>query len=833
MIKYYFLLFFRNILRQKLFSGINLLGLTAGIVSTLLIYLYVQHEMSYDRFHENADRICRINQTFIWGENNDHQFSSTGPGVAYALLAEIPEIKEATRIHPPGNALISYTDVKNEVHAFDEGGVLAVDSNFFKVFTFPLTKGDRESALRNPNSVVMTESAAKKYFGTEEPIGKLLQVSNVVTDENFSNTTLNPPTAFQVTAVVKDPPNNSYIDFDMLIPMNSLPKVKRSSWSWIWTAFETFVLLDEHASVEAVRQKLPGLPKKYAEATLQRIMNQSFDEYTKGGKKWELFIQPLTDIRLYSSDIYNRINDVGNITTLYVLMGVEVFIILLSCINFMNLSTAQYTRRIKESSLRKILGSNRYQLAFHFFSEAFMFCLLAMVIGLGITQLVLPYFNILTNNDLKLNLFSKPQILWVLGGLTLLMSLLSGSYPAIFLSTFPPVEAIKGKIRGGKHGKTLRNGLVTLQFSVSMILIACTAVVFQQLTYLSGKDIGFDRENLLVVNRLEWVNDKETFLHAIENIPGVEKASWCTSVPPRLYDGDQFRVEDNRDKTTPLNYVKADEHYVPTLGLEMKVGRNFSKDVPADLERVILNETAVKELGWTLDESVIGKKVEYPGMQKTFEVVGVVRDFNFWSLQAPIEPMAIFHVRGSIFSSGQEFTALRITAGNLETWNTLIASLQKQWKEYAGDKPFQYEFVDQAFAETFKAEAQFGKALTIFAVLAIMIASFGLLGMIIYTLEQRTKEIGIRKVVGASVWNIWVLVVKDYTILIVSAIVLSTPICFWFLNQWLQGFEYRVRISPWVFVLSGACMLITSLLITGYHVVKAALKNPVAVLKDE
>jgi putative ABC transport system permease protein len=832
MLKYYLLLFFRNIKRQKLFSFINLLGLTAGIVSTLIIYLYVTDQFSHDRFHKHAEHIFRINQTFIWGENDDHQFSSTGPGVAFALQAEIPEVKEVTRVHPPGKFLVSYTNPKHEALAFDEGGILAVDSNFLKVFTFPLLKGDTESSLRHPNSVVITETTASKYFGDEEPVGKLLEVDDINTD-HYNGASGEAKQVYQVTGVVQDPPANSYFQFDMLISMSSLPKVKQRSWSWIWTTFETFVLLDERATVEAVRAKLPVLPRKYAETTLQNVMNQSFDDYIKSGKKWELFVQPLTDIHLYSSNIYNRVGTVGSITTLYVLMGVEVFIVLLSCINFMNLSTAQYTRRIKESSLRKILGSARSQLAFHFFAEAFMFCFIAAAIGFGVTQLALPYFNVLTNNDLHLNILREPVVLLVLGGLIVAMSLLSGSYPAIFLSKFAPVEAMKGKLRTGKQGKALRNTLVTFQFVISMVLVVCTLVVFQQLRYLSQKDIGFNRENLVVINRAEWINDKKTFLHTLENIPGVEAASWATSVPPRIYDGDQFNGEGSVDKQVSLNYVKADQHYLPTLNLELKVGRNFSESIPADKERVILNETAVKEFGWTVDESVIGKKVQYPGQEKEFEVIGVVKDFNYWTLQAPIEALGIFHVEGSIATNGHQSMALRITPGDLAAWNTCITSLQKSWEQHAGDAPFQYEFVDQAFAESYRAEEQFGKALVVFAVLAIMIACFGLLGMIIYTLEQRTKEIGIRKVVGASAFSIWIMIVKDYTMLILLAVVLSTPFCIWFLNNWLEDFNYRISISPWAFAIAGGSMLLAAITITGYHVIKAARMNPVTVLKDE
>lgn len=822
MLKYYFLLFIRNINRQRLFSAINLLGLTAGIVSTLLIYLYVQNEFSYDRFHANAENIYRINQTFIWGENDDNQFASLGPGVAYSILTDVPEAKEVTRIHPPGNFLVTYAENKNDIKSFDEGDILAVDSNFFDVFTFPLIKGNPKTVLSKPQSVVMTEAAAQFYFGHDEPLGKLLQFG-----ERDKTST------YEVTGIIEDVPQNSYLDFNMLISMNSFPNIVNSNDLWLWTTFETFVLLDEKSSPEVLQAKLNPLPRKYAGSTLERAMNQTFDQYEKSGKKWELFVQPFTSIRLHSSNIYNRLNDVGNIKIVYVLIGVEIFIILLSCINFMNLSTAQYTRRIKESSLRKILGSNQRQLSLHFFSEAFMFCCVAAVIGFGFTQLIMPFFNVLAGTNLKFDLSQGPEIMLVLVGIILLMSILSGSYPAIFLSKFSPVEAIKGKLRTGKQGKVLRNGLVTFQFAISMVLIVCTLVVFQQMRFLSQKDIGFNRENLMVVNRLEWVNDKETFQHALESVTGIEQATWCTSVPPNLYDGDQFRLEGTNDKLTPLNYVKADENYVSTLGLDLVVGRNFSKDIPADTERIILNETAVKAFGWTVDENVLGKKIEYPN-RATFEVIGVVRDFNYWSLQTVIQPMAIFHIRGKTYSSGYQFMALRIAPGtNTEKLKATIAGVQSNWDKFAGDHPFQYDFVDDSFDQAFHSEEKFSHGLMVFAVLAIMIACFGLLGMIIYTLEHRMKEIGIRKVVGASVSGIWLMMIRDYTYLIITAIFLSIPFCIWILSNWLDDFDYRIDISPVAFIIAGGGILVTSLLVTSYHVLKAANTNPVDVLKDE
>lgn len=824
MLRYSLLLFVRNLKRQKLFSAINLLGLTAGIVSTLLIYLYVQQELSYDRFHEKADNIYRINQTFIWGDHDPNQFASLGPGVAYAIISDIPEAKEVVRVHPAGDYIVTNAVSKTDIRSFDQTGILAADSNFFNVFTFPLLKGNEKTALKKPASVILTEKSALKYFGTTDAFGKLLQFSTIIPSGKIEFTC-------EVTGIAKDLPENSYIQFDMLMSINTNPRVARSNEQWFWTMFETFVLLDDKATPEALQAKLDLLPRKYAGPWLERAAGQTFDDYLKSGKNWELFVQPFTSIRLHSSNIYNRLSDVGNIKIVYVLIGIMVFIVLLSCINFMNLSTAQYLRRIKESSLRKILGSNQNQLTLHFFSEAFMFCCIAALVGLGITQLVLPFYNMLAGTNLKLGLGSASEITFVIVGLIVLMSILSGSYPAIFLSRHSAVEAMKGKLRTGRQGKLLRNGLVTFQFFISMTLVVSTIVVFQQMRFLAQKDIGFNRANLMVLNRVEWINDPTALRNELKNIPGVEQAAWSSSVPPDLYDGDSFKREGS-DILMPLNFCKADEAFAKTLELDIKIGRNFSEEIPGDKQRVILNETAVKSFGWNVDESVLGKKIEYPG-GGTFEIVGITRDFHYWSIQSPIQPMAIFHKDGSMYSGQNHFMVMRVKPGDTEQLKTLITAVNKSWSKFAGDHPFQYSFVDDSFNRAFQSEEKFSHGLTVFAALAILIASFGLLGMIIYTLEQRLKEIGIRKVVGASVSGIWLLMIREYVYLIFTAIVLSVPVCIWLLNNWLEDFSHHTTISPMAFAVAGGGILAIAILVTSYHVLKAANTNPVNVLKDE
>lgn len=821
MFRYSLLLFIRNLRRQKLFSAINIFGLTLSIASTLLLYLYVRHEFSYDQFHPDVERIYRVNQTFIWGENNNSQFASTGPGVAYAIHEEIPEVELMTSIHTPGNFIISYTNPSQEVISFEEQKVFAADSNFFKMFNFPLIKGNVESVFDQANSLVMTRSTAQKYFGDEDPIGKLVYLGGVNGEERKT---------YEVTGVVEDVPDNSYIKFDVLLSMKGFP-IERFYWSWVWTQLETYVKLNPKADVEAVRSKLSEVPRKHAGETLKAVFNLTYDEYIKSGKKWELFLQPMACIHLPDEPVINRLSDSGNITVIYSFIAAALFIVLLSCVNFMNLSTAQFTRRLKEASVRKILGQGKQSLGLGYFFEAFAFCVIALVLALGLTQLLLPGFNLLTEKTLQLDLLQNGELQLGLLGLILLMSLFSASYPALFLTTFHPIEAIKGKIKVGREGKSFRHALVVFQFSASIVLVICTAVVFQQLKYVAQKDLGFAKENLVVLNHLETLKDGEGIAQAIQQVPGVVGATWCSAVPPRIWDGDSFGYEGS-DLRFALNFLRADENYIPALSIKLIAGRNFSVNTPGDSSRVVVNEAMLKKIGWAVDESVIGKKILYEN--SSFEIIGVVSDFNYWSLESPIEPLAIFHIKNkNIYPPKRQFLALRVASQNMESWEITINQMQQLWKAQAGDAPFDYYFVDQAFAESFKSQYQFGNILTVMASLAIIIAALGLLGMLVYSLEQRTKEIGIRKISGASAWSILVLVSKNYALLVAIAFVVGAPISYWLMQQWLQAFAFRVQPSVMIYLLAGLGAFVVAMFITAYHSWRAAQANPVDVLKDE
>lgn len=822
MLKYHLRSFFRNLKRNRLFSIINILGLSFGICSALLIYLYVNHELSYDRFHTKADKIFRVNQPFIWGENNENQFSSTGPGVAYAINNDIPEVEQVTRLHTIGSFLVQYEKRNGEVIAFDEENILSADSNFLDVFTFPLLEGNKNEALKAANSIILTQETAKRYFGEEEAIGKTLLFS-----QNGKRT------SYVVTGIAEDTPNNSYIEFDMLLSMASFPKVAERDWSWIWTTFITFVELKDGADAKIVEDKLAALPPKYAGKSLEILRGISFEEYHAQGKSWDLYLQPFTDIRLGSSNVINRINTVGEPTIIYALFGSAIFIILLSCINFMNLSTAQFTKRAKTTGIHKVLGSGRKQLAFKYITESIAFSLIGLVIALMITQLSLAPFNQLVGKELSFQSVLTLETGIALFAFTLAIGIFSGAYPALFLSGFSPIETLKGKLKTGKQGKAFRNGLVVIQFVLSMILVISTLVVYKQLSYTNERNIGFDKDNLLVIDGLNHVSNPNVLADKVRRLNGVKSVTVSYGIPTRIWNSDGFKAMNATDKTATLNYAMADEYYLPTLGAPLLFGRNFTETSSEERNNVILNETAVKQFGWQVEESILEQQIQYED-NKNYTIIGIVKDYHFGSSQSLVEALGIFHNSASELNFNSPLTStLKIETKSSKELQLLISNLKAEWKALVPSIPFKYFFIDEALDRGMASEARLGKALTIFAGLALLIACLGLLGMVIFNLEYKTKEIGIRKVLGSSVFRVLLLLYKDYIKLIAVASIISIPFSIYLMQSWLQDFQYRVPLSADIFITSIIATSAFALLITGYHSIKAALTNPVNVLRNE
>lgn len=817
-------LFFRTLKRKKLYSTINIVGLSLGFLCATLIYLYVENEMSYDQFHEKGDRIYRINQTFIWGEENTHLFASTGPGVGAAIAEEIADVEQVVRVHTPSLLPVTLRNDKNE-RTFNEETILAVDSNFLQVFSYPLLYGDKNSALEQMNTVVLTKEVATRFFGDSNPLGNLIELGDGPLK-----------TSFEVTGVLDDTGKNSYIDFDMIVSMNSIDRVKRSDWSWMWTQFETFVLINEHSDEKILQEKLNLLPEKYAVTTLE-VMGYTYDEYIASGKEWNLYLQPFQDIHLHSTNIYNRLNSTGNFKVVAALIGSALFIVLLSCINFINLSTSQFTTKAKSASLRKVLGSSRAALRKIYFGEALMFSTISALLSIGLTFYVLPIFNKMVGLDLTFSLVNEPFYLLILAGLVLFVSSLAGLYPAIFFSAFKPIEAMKGEIKSGKSGARLRNGMMVVQYALSLLLIISSLTVYQQLQYVFNSDMGFKKENLITVDNAYWANiywdnSPDAFVNELANVDGVAGASLCDATPLLVRNGDSFHPDKPESAGINLNYVLGDESYVDLLELDLALGRAFDKSYSDDVNGVILNESAVRSIGWQLDETILNKKISnYSG---EYHVVGIIRDFNFSSLQAPIEPFAIFHSKSN--AQGKRplsRVALSISADSPEEFNRIISDLESKWVEFASNRPFEYTILDQVFASAYESESKFSKVITSFAFLTIIIASLGLIGMVIFSIEQKLKEIGIRKVLGASSFSIVSLFTQNYIKLLLIALVIASPLGYFFMENWLGDFEYRIEMSPYTFLISGGILLLFSMGISIYHSLKASNMNPSEVLKDE
>lgn len=810
-----FKLFIRNFKRNRLFSLVNILGLTTGFFTSILIYLYVQGELSYDQFHENGDRIYRVNQTFIWGDDNPNQFSSTGPGVGYSIAEEVPEVEQVVRIHTPDMLPITFDQAGKEKF-FNEEEIFAVDSNFLKVFSFPLLHGDRETALLEPRSVVLTHETAIKFFGETNVVGTLLTMDNGET--------------FKVTGVLEKMTDNSYLDeFDLLVSMSSIPRVAHSGWNWIWTMFETFILIREDAAFENVREKIAALPQTHAEESL-KAMGYTYDEYIGSGKEWNLFLHPLTKINLHSTNVINRLSGTGDLKIVLALIGSVVFLLVLSCINFINLSTAQFTSKAKDVALRKVLGGTKGAFIRRFFGESLAYCIISFILAFFLLFNSIPLIN--QSLDISLSFASTNQMLLVgfVLGLILVTSLASGFYPFVFFNGFKPVSAMKGEFKTGGKGVRLRNGMLVVQYSLSLILLLGTFTIYSQLEYILNKDVGFEKENVMMVHNVDWTGAQEEFANEVANIPGVKLTSVTDSSPMFVSNGDQFIPDEPGAGAVPLNYSVSDEKYIELLEIDLVLGRFFDESFASDSLAVLINERAARMIGWEIDETILNKKVTREGQK--FHVIGVLRDFNFWSLHAPIEPFAMFDARSGLNYGPLSRVLVRIEASQEEKDN-VIAAIESKWNEFLPNRPFEYLMLTERFEEQYKTEAKFGGVLGFFSVLTIIIASLGLFGIVVFSIEQKLKEIGVRKVLGASLNSLIILFSSGYVKLLLIAFVIASPVGYFFMENWLSDFEYRIPMNPLMFILSFSILLVISLGIAFYNTTRASLMNPAEVLKDE
>ena len=809
MIKNYFKVAIRNLIKQKIYAVINILGLTIGIACCLLILLYVQDELSYDRYHEHANRIYRVAGDINFGGHHWELAVAPTP-MAQALVNDFPEVVSAVRFREQGSFLVRRGQEDN----IKETRVIFADSSLFQVFTIPLLQGDASSALKEPNTLVISESTAHKYFADE------MQAGESILDQTI---TLDNDTDYKITGVYEDIPSNSHFHFDLILSMEGLEESKDGIW--LSNNFNTYILLAEGAEASDLEAKFPGMVDKYVLPQAQQFLQQEFDN---AQEVIHYYLQPLTDIHLHS-DLTAELEGNSSILYVYIFSAIAILILLIACINFMNLSTARSATRAKEVGIRKVVGSLRSSLMAQFLTESILISLISFTLAIFLVDLVLPFYNNFTGKELTLPLFDPIWVIPALLACACIVGIAAGSYPAFFLSAFQPVNVLKGKFSASSQGVLLRKGLVVFQFSISIFLVAGTLIIYEQLNYIQQKKLGFNKEQVIIVEDAYALgNQLESFKNEMGQNTAIQYATISSflPVPSARTDFPLFpEGQYNPESAVSLQNWSVDHDYVRTMGMEIIAGRDFSRDFSTDSSGIILNEAAVKVFGF--DEPIGKKLTEYDiqgNPERSFEVIGVVKDFHFESLRQHISALALRlgNSRGRI--------AFRLQTENVPE---VIAALEEKWKALAPDQPFSYSFLDERFEDTYRAEQKMGNIFTAFAFLAIFTACLGLFGLAAYTASQRTKEIGIRKVLGASVTDVVALLSKDFTLLVIMAILVATPVTYLAMRLWLQDFAYRIDIGWGTFIIAGVAALLIAWLTVSYQSIKAALANPVNSLRNE
>ena len=807
MLKNYFKIAWRNLMRNKGFSAINIFGLAIGVACCLLIMLYVNDELNFDRFNENASRIYRLNTDIKFG--GSEKFCAQTPDIlGPTLKKDYPQVENYVRFYDGGAFLIKKSGTLNNIR---EEKILYADSSVFEIFTFPLVSGNPQLALTEPNTIVISESAAKRHFANQNPIGQTLNLDN--------------KKDFKVTAVMKDIPENAHFRADFFISMKSL----EFKWGdFLANNHYTYLLLKKDADPKAFDTYFNQVIQKYVSPQLVKSMGATIDDFTKSGSYYRFSMMPLTDIHLKSKRIY-ELGVNGDIQYVYIFSIVALFVLAIACINFMNLSTARSSKRGKEVGIRKVLGSARNQLVVQFFSECVLLCFFAVAAALVLVFLLLPFFNNISGKLLHLSNLLTLKFLILLILLPFIVGLLAGSYPAIFLSSFQPIKVLKGKLN--LKGGSLRNGLVIFQFATSIILIAFTVIIFQQINFIQHKNLGYNKEQVIIINDA-YALDKQAryFTDEVKKIKGVENGTLSGYLPtPSNREESPMWVEGATDQSKGVMTGKwdVDYDYFKTFGMEMASGRNFSKEFGTDSTAVIINETAAKLFGFKdpLNKTILSLAENNSNKTIKYKVIGVVKDFHFESLRSNIAPLCLF---------------LNLSRGNVSfklnaqaNLSHIISLIELKWKEVAPGEPFTYTFMDDSFNNVYKTENRIGKISLAFSLLTILVACLGLFGLITFIAEQRTKEIGIRKVLGASVSSITAMLSKDFIKLVVVAIIIASPIAWWAMSLWLQGFAYRVNIGLWVFMAAGFLAILIALITVSFQAIKAAVANPVTSLRNE
>lgn len=807
MFRNYLRIAWRNLIRHKVFSIVNIIGLAIGITICFIIFLFVSDELSFDRFNKNADDIVRV--VFKADINGGKIFeANVMPQVAAAMKNDYPEVADATRLFQSGFPKIVYGEkkLKDEEMAY-------VDPNFFSIFTLPFIEGDAAKALLEPGSMVITRSIADKIFGKEEAIGKTLTLP----DEQNAR--------FRITGVINDIPANAHFHFNLYASMTGLPDARSNSW--MGSNFFTYVLLQKGTDYHALQAKLPGMVTKYIGPQIQQAMGISLEQFRTKGNELGFELQPLTSIHLYSHS-NNELSPPGDPKYVYIFSAIAIFMLLIACINFINLSTAGASKRAKEVGIRKVIGSGRGALVRQFLLESAVLVGISLVVAVLFVKLTLPVFNDLSGKHLQLG-FSWRIILSFLA-LGVLVSVLAGIYPAFVLSSFKPVIVLKGAAgRTGKKGFSLRSGLVVFQFIISTGLIIGTLVVWQQMKYIQHINLGYQKEQLLILSNSYALGKQEpVFKEEMLKDPRIVNATISSYRPagPSNNNNALAYAEGHEDQIMKTIEFHIDDQYIPTFSMQMAAGRNFSKDMPTDSTAMIINEKAASAFGWD-DRTAIGKTIirqnSDRGFNVPYHIVGVVRDFNFKSLHEPITPL--------LMTLESDYGLIcKVKTDNI---TGLISDMKHKWDQFHTGEPFIYEFMDDLYNKTYAAEEKTGTILNIFAVLTIFVACLGLFGLATYTAEQRIKEIGIRKVLGASVAQITQMLSSAFIKLVLVACCIAFPIAWWAMDKWLQGFAYRIHIGWWMYALSGFLTILIAVCTISFQAIRSAMANPIKALRTE
>lgn len=797
---------FRNIWKKKLFSLINIVGLSVGIACFFLIIVNVRHESSYDKFQENGDRIYRVALERIYPDNVIF-YAIIPYSIGEAMTADFPEIEKMTRVFDNNNPFM----LRYEDKSYEEEKIFFVEQNFFEMFSVPLIKGTPETIFSTPNSMVMTKDTALKYFGDEDPVGKYLT---------------SPQGQVLVSGICENVPENSHMEFDFLMSLNLIGLQNRPNY--VSFSVHTYVMLKEDVSPGEVEIKMPGLVERYAAGPIQAQTGLSFKEYTTAGNGYNYFFQPIRDIHLHSN-LEAEIKPNGNITYVYVLIAIAAFLIIIACVNFMNLATARSASRAREVGIRKIVGSTKGLLIRQFLFESLLTSLISVVIAASLVQLLLPIFNQLTRKQLEIQYLQDPFNIVFLLAIGLFVGLLAGLYPAFVLSSFRPVTVLKGRFTTSRSGTRMRNTLVVLQFAISIICIAMTILVYHQMNFMQKKDLGFDKENQIVVERAYVLQNRgEAFKQELRTLPGVVNVSGSnTLVSGGAYFGVMFKAEGNPEVKTTRGMV-IDDDFIETMGLTLTQGRGFSKEFN-ETNNVMINESTIKEFGW---ENPIGKTINRLGdtneQTGDYTIVGVVEDFHYNSLHSPVNSFVLF----GFDPSQRVYVNLNIKI-RPENIASTIAAIEEKWKAFVPQEPLGYYFLDNKLDEMYGNEKTSGQIFSIFSLLAIVIACIGLFGLSAYMAELRTKEIGIRKVLGSTASKIVVLLSKDFAKLVGIAFVIATPLAYYAMTRWLQNFAFRSPVHVWIFLLAGLAAVLIAQLTISFQALRAANTDPADALRFE